>query len=47
MVARMLVARLENHERFVKGSEMLDGKTEIHIYGEIQEKVKQKLEIES
>lgn len=26
MVARMLLARLENPERFVKGSEMLDGK---------------------
>lgn len=51
MVARMLLARLENPERFVKGSEMLDGKKKkqknIHIYGEIQEKVKQKLEIES
>lgn len=28
MVVRMLLVRLENPERFVKGSEMLDGKKE-------------------
>lgn len=38
MVARMLLARLENPESFVKGSEMLDGKKKsTYIWGNSRE----------